>query len=194
MSMRFALPLVVLCLSGAALADTPLTAGLTPIPINKSPNLKFTQNHGTLFFNTNVGSFKLLGVNEIPVEGTLDMTFKGTVLISNLDKNSTILLNGNIRKEIDDQKLQKQVYFGEGRITIIGKLRAVQFFGQQLRGRFDGFGVLRLYGEFDKNLDTGYYWYKGDSTQGTWNTGGMTLVVPRSDQVKPKVKIEGQGG
>lgn len=192
MSMRFVLPAMLLCLSGAAFAEIPITQALTPVPIKKSPNLRFTQNHGLAFFNTNVGSFKLLGINEVPVEGTLDITFKGTVLISNLDKDSTLIISGDVRKEIDDKKLAKQVYFGRGRITICGKWRAVQFFGSDLRARFNGFGYCRLFGEFDKNLDTGYFWFNGDKQQTPWNTGGMSMVIPRADQVVPKVRIEGQ--
>lgn len=199
--MRFHLPLVGLCLAAGALADTPtaggllpLNKGLAPITIPKPVGIKYVKQHGLIYFNTNVGSFKILGINEIPVEGTIDLEFKGTVLVSDLEPGSSIVVSPGIRREIDDKKLNKQVYFGHGRITIEGKLRALQFFGTDLRARFDGFGFIRLYGEFDRNLDTGLFWFKGFETQqAPWNNGGISFSVPRADLVKPKVKIEGQG-
>jgi hypothetical protein len=194
MIMRFALPIALVCLCASAVAQQiPITSALPPREIQKNPGMKFVKDHAQFFFNTNVGSFKLLGVNEIPVEGTFDMSFKGTVLISNLDPQSTFMITGNVRKEIDDKKLGKTVYFGTGRITIYGKFRAIQFFGQDLRARFDGFGFIRMYGEFDKNLDTGYFWYGGDSEPTAWSNSGIGLPIPQSNAQKPKVKIEGKG-
>jgi hypothetical protein len=200
MSMRSALPK----LFGAVLASLVASCALaqlgdlkTPLqfrPIVKPAGMKWMRPHGTAFFNTNVGSFKLMAADELPAEGTLDMAFRGTVLVSNLEPGSTIVVTGNVRKEIDDQKYKRQVYFGDGRLTIVGKFRSVQFFGRGLRAAFEGYAFGRLYGEFDKNLDTGLYWYKELPNQTPWSSGGSPLQVPLPGTQQPKVKVEGKGG
>jgi hypothetical protein len=171
--------------------QTPLTFRQVPPP---AANIKWAKPHARAYFNSNVGSFKLMANDEFATEGTLDMTFRGTLLVSNLEPGSTIVVSGNIRKEIDDPKLKRQVYFGDGRVTIVGKFRSVQFFGRGLRAAFDGFGFVRLYGEFDRNLDTGYYWYEGAAEKIPWSTGGSPLVIPPPDAAKPRVKPKGSGG
>jgi hypothetical protein len=198
MSMHLRLPALFAAfvfLAGGALAQSDLKQALQARPIASPTGVKFTQKHGIINFNTNVGSFKLLASDPNKAEGTLDFTFKGTVLISDLDPGSTLVVSGNVRKEIDDQHLHKAVYFGDGRITVAGKWRAVQFFGRNLRARFDGFGVLRLVGEFDKSLETGYYWYQGDDVKdyNYWNTSMNTVGVPKYEAAKPKIKFEGGG-
>src|SRR5687767_1946723 len=76
----------------------PLTQGLTPVPAPKPAGLEWRHPHGLLYFNTNIGSFKLVSNADDPSEGTLDFIFKGTVLISDMDPASRLVLNGNIRK------------------------------------------------------------------------------------------------
>jgi hypothetical protein len=195
--MRSCLPAVLgtlatLLLSSSAQAQLiPLEAELKPAVV-PSP-FKWTIPHGVLFFNTNVGSFKIMGNDKAPAEGQLDFTFKGTVLFSDLDPNSVLKVSGNVRREIHDTKYRKDVYFGQGRITVVGRFRAIQFFGRDMRARFDGFGVVRAVGEFDKNLDTGRYWYQGDPRKEYWQTALVSISVPRWETPKPKIKIQGGG-
>lgn len=142
-------------------------------------------------FKTNIGSFKILGGGETPATGLLDITFTGTVLVSYFE--GTITAGPGVRKEFTKGK--KQVYFGSGRITLDGKFRGAQFFGRNLSGSFKGFGVMRLYGEFDSKLETGEYWYEGKDHL-PWGTGGMTANVPQviyGSTVKPRVKDIGKG-
>jgi len=143
-------------------------------------------------FHTNVGSFKLLGSDPRLVEGKLEFNFKGTVLVSNLEKGSTVILGGDVRKEYETDDKDKVLYFGKGKITILGRFRAVQFFGQNLSGRFFGWGIFRFYGEFDKKLDTGTYQVDGAQPY-PFGTGGATVNVSGSG-VAGKVKIKKVGG
>lgn len=150
---------------------------------------------GGLSFETGVGSFKLLGAGEVPATGKLTIKFKGTVLVSGAVDGTKVTTTGKVLKEIDDKKHGKSVYHGEGTMVVDGKVRAVQFFGRELDGRFFGTGIFRLYGEFDKNLNTGTYKYDGDETK-PWGTGGVTLAVPSLEQATPKpvIKIVPKGG
>jgi hypothetical protein len=113
---------------------------------------------GTLFFKTKVGSFKLLGLTSRPAEGKVQVTFTGTMLINkNNDADPKIVTTGNLKKEYDDKG--QVAYHGTGSITIEGKFTAIQWFGRDMSARWDGFGIARLVGEFDKDLKTGTYCY-----------------------------------
>ncbi|MGV3619025.1 MAG: hypothetical protein ACO1SV_27170 [Fimbriimonas sp.] len=149
-----------------------------------------------LTFSTNVGSFKLLGGGDVPPQGKLTIQFTGTVLVSGLYKDGKVTTSGNVLREIHDTKNGKTVYHGTGSLVLEGKAKAVQFFGRNLKGRFFGQGIFRLYGEFDKNLETGFYEYDGVPGKLDWGTGGRTVEVPGRDQVKPpsKVRINPGGG
>lgn len=145
---------------------------------------------GNMFFNANVGSFKILGPGDDMAEGTLTFNCKGSVLISGLQ--GTVTAQG-LRREINDEKLGKQVYFGQGKMTIKGKWNGIQFFGRDLRATWNGFGIIRLFGEFDKNLSTGEYWFSNDPERKPWFNGGMTLTNPPAQRtgatgVKPRVR------
>ncbi len=180
--------------SSAPAQATGLQTPLQMRAVAKPTSIKWAKDHGRSFFNTNIGSFKLMATDETPAEGTLDMVFRGTLLISNLEPGSTLVVTGNVRKEIDDKKFHRQVFFGDGRVTISGRFRSVQFFGRGLRAAFNGFGYARLYGEFDQELETGYYWLEGASQKMPWSSGGSQMHVPSGSTVKPRVKIQGKGG
>lgn len=105
-----------------------------------------------LHMATKIGSFKI-----IDGEGRLEFSFKGTLLVSKLDGQMTIL-SGSLRKEYD--KNQRAVYTGKGTVVIEGKWRGVQWFGDDMNATYWGKGVCRITGEFDRNLETGFYWYR----------------------------------
>lgn len=149
-------------------------------------------NFNGVNFETKVGSFKLLGSDPALVEGKLDFNFKGTVLISNLEAGSKVAVAGDVRKEYETDDKDKVLYFGNGKITITGRFRAVQFFGQNLKGRFFGWGIFRFYGEFDKNLDTGSYQLDGGQ-KFPFGTGGATVGVSGGG-AQGKIKIKKVGG
>ncbi len=147
--------------------------------------------YGLAFFESQVGSFKLLPGGEVSAQGKLEFSGNGTFLVSRLQKGGTVTTTGTIKMEHNDVKANKQVYFGRGSVVIQGKFGAVQFFGKEIKAKFNGFGFVRLYGEFDKNLNTGEYWYEGDKHR-AWGNSGMSFVVPNPDSVTaPTVKKVG---
>lgn len=128
-----------------------------------------------LYFNTKVGSFKILPRGNVMPSGSLSMTFTGSVLISGLEGD--VQATGSVRREYWQKEHNKEVWFGTGKLVIKGKFLNVQWFGRDLNAELHGNGILRLYGEFDKNLDTGYYWFdKADKKY--WGNYGTTVVVP----------------
>lgn len=151
-------------------------------------------NYKTLLFKSNLGSFKLQrGID--PAWGKLEFSFTGTVLVSGLVKG-TVTPGPNVRLEYSDKKYRKLVYHGSGKIVIDGTFDAIQFFGVNVSGTFTGLGIFRPYGEFDRNLNTGEYWYEGDEHQ-DWGTGGPTVPVPGKPRVQfgsapppPKIKMQ----
>jgi len=119
------------------------------------------------------------------------------VLVSGADAG-VATATGNLKLEYSSGKYKKQVYHGQGKLAVHGKFKVIQFFGSHLSGRFAGLGIFHLYGEFDKDLETGYYWYDGGQKK-DWGTGGLQVTVPGFDPSKyvipkPKVKIEGGKG
>jgi len=171
----------------------PKTKAAEPATTTSAKPIDFTNgNYNGVNFETKVGSFKLLGSDPALVEGKLDFNFKGTVLISNLEAGSKVSVGGDVRKEYETDDKDKVLYFGNGKITITGRFRAVQFFGQNLKGRFFGWGIFRFYGEFDKNLDTGNYQVDGTPKM-PFGTGGSTVPISGGG-AQGKIKIKKVGG
>ena len=149
------------------------------------------KKYGLISFESQIGSFKLLPGGEIPAQGKLEFSGSGTFLVSRLKPGGTIKTTGNIRMEYEHKASGKQVYFGRGSVIIEGKFDAVQFFGREIKAKFNGFGFVRLYGEFDKNLNTGEYWYESGKHK-PWGSTGMTLAVPDPETViNPTVRKVG---
>ena len=130
----------------------------------------------TLYFSTTVGSFKLLPPGPEKTAGTLDVEFEGTLMVNGL--KGQITPGAGVRLEYDRPKHERKVYFGKGHIRISGDFRSIQFFGRNLKGSFKGVAVARLYGEFDKNMETGYYWFGSNPQKQDWGSYGHTVVVP----------------
>lgn len=125
---------------------------------------------GEINLATQIGSFKLLDGM-----GRVEMNFTGTMLVSNL--KGTVATSGNLKKEYSSKT--KEVWHGTGKIVIDGEFRGIQWFGTALTGKWKGRGTARIYGEFDKNLETGYYWYSSDpSRKLPWTMYGMTVYLP----------------
>jgi len=150
---------------------------------------------------TSIGSFKIIEFNDDkPPEGHFEMTFTGTVLVDTTEavKNprgltTQVKTEGNVKKEITYHG--REVYFGKGKIIVDGGWHALQWFGRDMAAKFYGCGVFRLSGEFDKKLETGFFWYKDASKKQDWGTGGMQPTVPESVYTirNPTVKINGKG-
>jgi hypothetical protein len=138
------------------------------------------QDYGTIFFKSNVGSFKFLGVNKLPAEGRVQISFTGTLLIDSFSATEPkVTASGAIRKEYDDPKHLQQAYHGTGTVIIDGKFTALQWFGRDMTAQWKGFGIARLVGEFDKNLDTGKYWYiQNPADIHDWGTQLRSITNP----------------
>jgi hypothetical protein len=148
---------------------------------------------GALNLQTNVGSFRITGTKD-PAEGRLEIQFTGSVLVSQLDPNGTVTASEGLIKEYDAR--DRKVYFGSGKLVVEGKFRKFQWFGRDMQARFVGKGIFLMYGEFDKNLDTGTYWYDGNPKRFPWGQGGRTLAIPNegANVVKPVPRNQAGGG
>ncbi|MBI1756968.1 MAG: hypothetical protein HYR64_07675 [Fimbriimonas ginsengisoli] len=147
----------------------------------------------TIFFETRVGSFKVLGTTDVPARGHLEVSFKGTVLVSGL--NGSVGVQGAVRKQYEDAKHKRTVYFGAGKIVVDGSWQGVQWFGRDSKSMFraasGGAALVRLTGEFDQNLKTGEYWFAADpSHKDHWLTSMITIRVPRPPAERPTPVIE----
>ncbi|MHB8636474.1 MAG: hypothetical protein ACYC96_08375 [Fimbriimonadaceae bacterium] len=133
--------------------------------------------NGVFHFTTNIGSFKLLGIEDQGVSGHFEMTANGTVLVTGVDKLPTV--TGTLRLEKSFPKWKKYCYHGRGKLTLDGAWRSVQWFGTDLVGNFDGRGKFRLVGEFDKNLNTGWYWTTDPKDKKYWPANAVIeYLVP----------------
>ena len=162
-------------------------------PICLSPRLMgaamCSSQSDVLTLQTRIGSFKL-----IDGQGSVSFSFEGTVLLANVEGD--VKIEGAVKKEFDDPKLKRKTYFGKGKITIVGKWRGIQWFGGNMRDTIKGKSIVRMVGEFDKNLDTGFYWYGNEVAERTpWFTSGMTITVPQDPRMNPKpTRRGGYGG
>jgi hypothetical protein len=158
-----------LILAGAALVLAQ-TGPAAKSPAKQPPIDLNNPGYAELNLTTKIGSFKLLNG-----EGRVEMNFSGTMLVSNLD--GTVATSGNLRKEYSDD--QRQAWHGTGKIVVTGRFRAIQWFGTNLSGKWKGAGRARIYGEFDQNLETGYYWYSDDPERKIqWSMYGIEIGVP----------------
>src|SRR4051812_2145807 len=103
------------------------------------------QDYGTIFFKANVGSFKFLGVNNLPAEGRVQINFTGTLLVNSFTGSEPkITTTGNLRREYNDQTHLQQAYHGTGSMVIEGKFTSIQWFGRNMTAQWHGFGIARL--------------------------------------------------
>lgn len=148
----------------------------------KADPIKSTRGYGfgTVFMHTNIGSFRIMGTQDfqsakrIRAEGRVEVVFTGTVLINDL--KGKVITSGSIRKEYD--KHGRTAYFGKGKLIIEGEFWAVQFFGTKMDARWTGWGIARMYGEFDENLETGFYWFDNAPKKTYWSPFGSTISLP----------------
>jgi len=162
-SLFFALPLATVAIAAAQAPPEPTT--------------------GTMHLVCNVGSFRLVNGT-----GTVDITFKGTILVTEL--KGTVVPSGNVKVEWD--KPNKKAYFGNGHLQIKGAFRNIQWFGSDLNATWVGNGRALLFGEYDKNLDTGFFWYDDPAHKIPWSNGGWTADLP--GKTVPMLKPTIRGG
>lgn len=135
----------------------------------------------------NIGSIKC-----IDGEGRLTINFSGTILIVDLEGQEQ--LTGDYIKEYD--KNGRRTYYGTGTITVNGKWRAVQWFGSDMTATWNGRGVMRVSGEFDRNLQTGRYWFDDPAEYMPFPASATnTVIVPQGNPyvapgIEPKARDE----
>lgn len=183
----------------AIVAGIALIAGAIVFAQNPNPQMpdytkvEVSNERDDLWFETKVGSFKLVPRGTTIPSGELAMKFTGSVLISEM--NGTVTPEGNVRREYVNKERKKEVWFGTGKLTIKGSFRAVQWFGRDLKAKFNGNGFIRLYGEFDKDLETGFYWFDPAKKQ-YWGNFGAGVQIPEvqfglsPNSVKTREEIE----
>jgi len=199
MTLRSIVPIlataIVATQSGNAQVPTksPLTKPMVPlsgtkvIPLGQKKGFKT----GIVDMATNIGSFKIVSPGEVKSFGKIDIEFNGSVLIIGL--NGTVIPSAGLRNEYSNAKHERTGYNGKGKLTIEGEWTAIQFFGRDMRAHWEGLGICRLYGEFDKNLDTGTFTIKGDKVR-AWNQGGNMFVLPRGEDNSPTPRVKKADG
>ncbi len=125
------------------------------------------QPYATAHFQCNIGSFRILDG-----EGRVEVNFRGTVLISKLEGDA--VPSGNLRKEYEAH--DRIIYTGQGKLVVTGKWRAVQWFGRDMTAVWYGRGIARVVGEFDRNMQTGRYWYDKPEEWMPFQATGITNV------------------
>ncbi|MCW5939118.1 MAG: hypothetical protein KF884_03735 [Fimbriimonadaceae bacterium] len=174
----------------ALLSLATLTASAWCQPATEAQKAGVTDPTGLdiMHFTTRLGSFKILDG-----KGRLEFSFTGTVLLSNVKGQSSV--TGRVRREMTREG--REVWTGTGRVVVVGEWRGVQWFGRDLTGFWFGAGVIRFAGEFDRNLETGRYWYEDPSNPMYW-PGGTTVDIPHppfrdganpNTTVRPRKKI-----
>ncbi len=139
-----------------------------------------------LHFGTKIGSFKIING-----AGRVEFTFTGTVLVSRMEGDLSI--TGHIKKEYEGNG--RVVYTGTGKVVAVGSWRGLQWFGRDMDGYWYGHGVIRLQGEYDRNQNTGVYWYQNVAEKDSW-PGSTTMDVQLPAEkpgYNPKVKIRKKG-
>jgi hypothetical protein len=151
-----------------------------------------TSGYATIHLQSNLGSFKTRSKEPNgKAEGRFDIQYSGSLLVSGLEGN--IQVGEGLVKEFDD--MGRQVYHGTGRIVVEGKWRALQWFGSGMSATWYGSGLINVIGEFDQNLQTGYYWYDDPEKKGMWPSVMMTYAVPELPSgVSPDVVPQRRGG
>jgi hypothetical protein len=113
----------------------------------------------TLHVETHIGSFKMVPKGPSYPAGKLEFTFQGTVLVSGLVPGSVLQTSGDVHEEFNNKEHGKQVFFGRGKLLIVGSFRNCEWFGRDLNLTFTGSAIIRIIAEFDKNRDTGLFWF-----------------------------------
>jgi hypothetical protein len=161
---------------GTVLASVALCQPATP---EQRTGVPTKDGYGTLHLETKLGSFKLLDGT-----GRVEISFTGSILLHKVD--GQVEVSGKLRKEYEGH--DRKVYFGTGKIIVVGKWRGIQWFGKDMNAVWYGAGAARLAGEFDKDLNTGKYWYDDPKKANDWLAAGtFTVPLPNTFE-QPTVK------
>ncbi|ARU41460.1 hypothetical protein CCB80_10075 [Armatimonadetes bacterium Uphvl-Ar1] len=148
---------------------------------------------GMFHMQTKLGSFKMING-----EGRVDFSFKGTLLVSHHTDGEMRVVSGNLRKEYS--KNNRTVYTGQARVILTGKWRGIQWFGSDLTAVKYGKGFVRVSGEFDRNMQTGFYWYEDPAAKNPFPASSViSLAIPPPEyganrNIKPTPRKGGAAG
>lgn len=129
---------------------------------------------GEIHFQTKLGSFKIIAIDNEPVTGTLTMNFSGSLLISGA--TTPPVIKGNLIEEYNNKEFNKVGYHGTGSVSVTGPMRSIEWFGSNMNGEFKGRAQVRLYGDFDQNLETGTYWLTDPKQLINWSANSVTTI------------------
>ena len=138
-------------------------------------------------FESHLGAMRFFNAN-----GRIKLTFKGTVLVRGFKGPLTV--TSGLEKQYDAHG--RVVYHGQGTLSLNGHWDSMQWFGQDMSGEWYGRGGFRLYGDYDKNLDTGWWWVDGDASRKLpWPTQSPNYILPyRRNAVRHPLTIHPKGG
>ncbi|HVT11514.1 MAG TPA: hypothetical protein VHE55_04545 [Fimbriimonadaceae bacterium] len=184
---------LLLALGGSVIAQKPPTAPATStgaIPQSALAQLPPPAYDDTLHMESHVASFKIVPKGDAIPSGRLEFSFEGTVLVNGLTDGSFLQTTGNVRKEYENKEHGRQVFFGRGKILIVGKFRACQWFGRDLDFTFKGSGIVRVIAEFDQKLDTGTFWFD-PAKKNALQVNLIPIIVPHPrDTPEPAITRE----
>ncbi len=174
----------LLCISALAQKPVPPPTPTTtpPVPAKGEPKetglVPASVPGDTLHVQSRMASFKIVPRGTDFPTGRLEFSFDGTVMLNGLVPGSVLKTTGTVKEEYDNKEHGRQVFFGKGSMLVVGKFKGCQWFGRDLVLSFKGLGVVRVTAEFDKDLNTGSYWYD-PAEKIPLQTSLMPLVVPQ---------------
>jgi hypothetical protein len=152
---------------------------------------KLPGGQGIVMLDSGPGSFRAEGEGVLVID-TLAGDPKGgigTVYITGLEGPGAAIKVSGMREEYRERT--RVCYHGKGRVEVRGKFHAVYFLGEHVKGYFEGKGMLRLYGDLDRNMRTGLFYYPGFKKDGEqvyehWETYGRVVEVPIPKDYEPR--------
>lgn len=140
--------------------------------------VRSSANYGTMHLEAPLGSFKI-----IDGEGRVEMTFSGSMMLSQVDGN--VAVEGQLSQIYNDRG--RKVLYGKGKVVVTGKWRAIQWFGKGMVSTWYGSGIVRLTGEYDRNFNPGKFWYEDANNKSDWPvTASFDYPNPPREDVTPR--------
>lgn len=161
-------------LSHAQLATPAQREGVKPNP-----------DFGTMHLQTKIGSCKFFNG-----QGRLEINYTGSLLLHGFKGKYTV--SGKLVRQYNAPERGRELYYGKGKIVLIGSFKSLQWFGRDLSAVWYGLGMVRLSGEYYEStskpgtFESGWYWYGDPTKRQAWPaTGSFEYPNPESKYVPP---------